>query len=59
MERCPLCDHVVLRQFKNHQLRWYCQSCHQEVPNLQSLVLSRSKQQQLECAPHLLPARAR
>lgn len=56
MEYCPLCSHAVLRQFRNHQIRWYCQNCHQEVPNLQDLILSRLQQQQAPKEPSLSPA---
>ncbi len=32
MNLCPCCDQVLLRQFRNHRLTLFCQSCWQETP---------------------------
>jgi hypothetical protein len=32
MKRCPCCDHLLLQQFRQHQLSWFCRTCWQEMP---------------------------
>ncbi|MBD2580659.1 hypothetical protein [Oscillatoria sp. FACHB-1406] len=38
MNNCPFCSGQMLRHISNRRIFWYCPSCHQEVPNLQSLI---------------------
>jgi hypothetical protein len=32
MTCCPLCDDLLLRQFRQHRLTLFCPSCWQETP---------------------------
>jgi len=42
MDACPCCGSPLLRHIEHNRIYWYCQHCHQEMPNL-SFLMSRSK----------------
>ncbi|NJM46324.1 MAG: hypothetical protein HC860_09210 [Alkalinema sp. RU_4_3] len=41
MNRCPCCDQMLLRQFRNHRLTLFCQTCWQEIPMAKSELFSQ------------------
>lgn len=38
MSTCPCCGSPMLRHINHNRIYWYCQHCHQEMPNLSFLV---------------------
>jgi hypothetical protein len=34
MSDCPCCSNTLIRQFRSHQLVWFCRHCWQEMPNI-------------------------
>lgn len=43
MSGCPCCGSPMLRHINHNRIYWYCQHCHEEMPNLSFLVnLQRS-----------------
>ncbi len=38
MNTCPCCSDSMLRHIRQKEIYWYCLSCHQEMPNLTSLM---------------------
>ncbi|MFB2839801.1 MULTISPECIES: hypothetical protein [Floridanema] len=38
---CPFCGSSLLRHIRHQGIYWFCSSCHQEVPSLTSMVMSR------------------
>lgn len=46
MDSCPCCSSSLLRHVRHNTIYWYCQHCHQEMPNLESIVLGNSQKKQ-------------
>ena len=46
MHTCPCCSESLLRHVRHSTIYWYCSHCHQEMPNLESIVGSSGKQKQ-------------
>ncbi|MUG96292.1 hypothetical protein F7734_29720 [Scytonema sp. UIC 10036] len=49
MTTCPCCSNQLLRHIRKNQVSWFCRSCWQEMPelnsrNLNSLSMGRSTQ---------------
>lgn len=36
MNSCPCCSHQLLRHIRHQEIYWFCTSCRQEMPNLDS-----------------------
>ncbi|HEY9904278.1 MAG TPA: hypothetical protein V6D43_17895 [Candidatus Sericytochromatia bacterium] len=36
MTSCPCCSNQLLRHIRHQQIYWFCPSCWQEMPNLDS-----------------------
>ncbi|PZO47697.1 MAG: hypothetical protein DCF15_18730 [Phormidesmis priestleyi] len=37
---CTLCDDGLLRHIRKDGIRWYCPTCRQDMPNLESNLLA-------------------
>lgn len=35
---CPCCSQPLLRHASHHKVYWFCQQCHQEMPDIENLV---------------------
>lgn len=46
MDTCPCCSSSLLRHVRHNTIYWYCQHCHQEMPNLESIVLGKRQEKQ-------------
>jgi len=44
MHTCPCCSASLLRHVRHNSIYWYCPHCHQEMPNLESILRSHQKQ---------------
>jgi Zn-finger nucleic acid-binding protein len=44
MPTCPCCSTKLLRHARHNTIYWYCPHCREEMPDLKSMVLSRSQQ---------------
>jgi len=44
MHNCPCCSTKLLRHVRSNSIYWYCPHCREEMPDLESMVLSRSTQ---------------
>lgn len=49
---CPCCGASLLRHVRQGELYWFCQSCHQEVPQL---TVSRSTNKETRTTKVLTP----
>ncbi len=38
MTSCPCCSNQLLRHIRHQEVYWFCTSCWQEMPNLDSLL---------------------
>lgn len=43
MPTCPCCSTKLLRHARHNTIYWYCPHCREEMPDLKSMVLSRSQ----------------
>ncbi len=43
MHTCPCCSTTLLRHVRNNSIYWYCPHCREEMPDLESMLLSRSQ----------------
>ena len=41
MSKCPICSNLILRHISHNEIYWYCSHCHQKIPNLTSVKLSK------------------
>lgn len=39
---CPCCSNTLLRHIRSNEIYWFCSHCHQEMPNLSSLLNNRA-----------------
>ena len=46
MDTCPCCSTSLLRHVRHSTIYWYCPHCHQEMPNLESILGSSGKGKQ-------------
>ncbi|MGK7922700.1 MAG: hypothetical protein AB4080_22125 [Trichodesmium sp.] len=44
MHTCPCCSTKLLRHVRSNHIYWYCPHCREEMPDLNSMVLSRATQ---------------
>jgi ribosomal protein L37AE/L43A len=43
LNECPCCSELLLRHARQGQLYWFCRRCHQEMPDLLSVMSSRGE----------------
>ncbi|MGD1808410.1 hypothetical protein ACP6PL_23660 [Dapis sp. BLCC M126] len=43
MHTCPCCSTTLLRHIRHNSIYWYCPHCREEMPDLESMLLNRSK----------------
>ncbi len=43
MHTCPCCSTTLLRHVRHNTIYWYCPHCREEMPDLESMVFSRSQ----------------
>lgn len=43
MHTCPCCSTTLLRHAGHNGIYWYCPHCREEMPDLESMLLSRSQ----------------
>ncbi|GFZ94202.1 hypothetical protein [Okeania sp. KiyG1] len=43
MHTCPCCSTTLLRHVRHNSIYWYCPRCREEMPDLESMLLSRSQ----------------
>lgn len=43
MHTCPCCSTTLLRHVRHNSIYWYCPHCREEMPDLESMLLSRSQ----------------
>ncbi|MDJ0519564.1 MAG: hypothetical protein F6K22_21465 [Okeania sp. SIO2F4] len=43
MHTCPCCSTKLLRHVRHNSIYWYCPHCREEMPDLESILLSRSQ----------------
>lgn len=49
MNTCPCCSNPLLRYARSNGVYWFCPHCWQEMPDIESLILTRQQRiQQLE-----------
>lgn len=51
MNQCPCCSNSMLRHFRNHQTYWFCRSCWQEMPLLDSQWDNESQRDSINLMP--------
>lgn len=44
MHTCLCCSTKLLRHASSNRIYWYCPHCREEMPDLESMVLSRSQE---------------
>ena len=42
MHTCPCCSTTLLRHARHNSIYWYCPRCREEMPDLESILLSHS-----------------
>lgn len=53
MNTCPCCSETLIRYIRKGGIYWYCSHCHQEMPNLSSMVIAQQEKAKLERMSHL------
>ena len=43
MHSCPCCSTTLLRHARHNGTYWYCPRCREEMPDLESMLLTRSQ----------------
>ncbi|EDX83726.1 hypothetical protein S7335_1423 [Synechococcus sp. PCC 7335] len=41
--RCTICNDRLLRQFRQHEISWFCPSCRQEIPAFKPIVSANKR----------------
>lgn len=47
---CPCCSHTLLRHIRSREVYWFCQHCHQEMPNYATILSSSTPHTIRRCA---------
>ncbi|MBD1912902.1 hypothetical protein [Leptolyngbya sp. FACHB-8] len=55
MNTCPCCSEPLLRHAQRGRIYWFCPHCHQEMPNLSTLILANSQAAVLTSADNSRP----
>ncbi|PSB24140.1 hypothetical protein C7B82_28250 [Stenomitos frigidus ULC18] len=55
MNACPCCSNSMLRHVRHHEVYWFCRSCWQEMPLIESspslMLLSSSFERRFASCP--------
>ena len=46
---CPCCSNTLLRHIRSKEVYWFCNRCHQEMPNYDSILGIVKTNRQLRC----------
>ena len=41
MNNCICCQDRLLKHMSHHRVYWFCPTCHQEMPNIDKLMLEK------------------
>ncbi len=47
MNECPCCSQSLLRCISKNKVYWFCPDCRQEMPDLESVIKSQKKKENI------------
>ena len=58
---CPCCSNRLLHHFSDHREYWFCRTCWQEMPDIDSITCTKNKQlkQALNLSTHFARQKAK